>query len=293
MSAALSQILGPIEPGKLLDIPPECYHSRLDFVSKTMLSVFADTPAKFEYVYLKGGERPASDAMRLGTAAHLYALEPEKFNGEYYVMPDGIKRDERHKAYQEQLAIAAERTILKPQERDVIEGMANSLMKNPKAVALLRGQKAIEMSIFWRDVEHGVNLRCRPDVIRLDDGVIVNLKTTRSARPDAFHRAAYDMHYDVSVAMECRGFEAASGQKATEYVFLAIETEPPYIVEAFNSFEACGENGLSYRDIGEYRLRTLLEKYSECVRTNRWPSYQDNISPMRIPAWQLRQLENN
>ena len=284
-------VLGPIEPFKMLDIAPERYHARLDFVSKSMLSVFADSPAKFKYVYLDGGEKPESDAMRLGTAAHLYALEPEKFSGRYYVMPDGIRRDERTKAYQEQLAIAAGRTILKPAERDQIEGMANSLMRNPKAVALLKGDKAIETSIFWRDAEHGVNLRCRPDVIRLSDGVIVNLKTTRSARPETFFRAAYDMHYDVSVAMESRGFQAATGRQAAEYVFLAIETEPPYIVEAFNSFEACTDEGLTYRDIGEYRLRKLLARYSECVRENRWPSYQDNISPMRVPAWELKRLE--
>lgn len=281
----------PVPIGTLLWMESEEYHSRVDFVSKTMLSVLADSPAKFEYVYIKGGERPESDAMRLGIAAHLYALERPQFDREYHVMSNTIKRDARHKAYQEQIVEANGRTILKESELAQVRGMGESLLRNPKAVALLGEERLVERSIFWHDVEHGVNLRCRPDVIRLKDGIIVNLKTARSARPETFHRTAFDMLYDVSVAIECRGLEVVTRQPATEYVFLAIETEPPYIVEAYNCFERCTAEGLNYRDIGEHRLRRLLETYAKCVRTETWPSYQDGITPMQVPAWALKQLE--
>ncbi len=277
---------------QFLDIPNNRYHAATDWVSKSMLSAFADCPAKFAHLYLDGGKREETAALRIGSAVHLYAFEPEKWDAGYYVMPEGIKRDARHKAFQEQMAAAGDRTILKPEEFEQVEGMANSLIRNQKAVALLRGLKVIEHSVFWRDEEHGVNLRCRPDVVRLDTRMIINLKTARSARPESFFRSAFDLHYDLSVAMECRGFEAVSGEKTTEYIFLVIETEAPYVVEAYNCFEPIPDQPMTYRDLGEYRLRNYLQRFAECRAANRWPSYTENITPMQAPSWQLRRLED-
>lgn len=278
-------------PSELREMPNEQYHAATEYISKTMLSVFADCPAKFDWIYNQGGEKPATDAMRLGSAAHMYALERDKFDSRYYTVPEGTIRNAKHAAYKEQLEIAGEREILTAKQMAQIEGMAASLLKSKKARLLLEGDVLIEKSIFWMDEEHQAPLRCRPDVIRVKNGIVVGLKTTASAEPEAFHRTAWDKLYDVSVAMECRGYEQAMGKPASEYVFLVIETEAPYIVEAYNCFEPFGDGGLTYFDVGEFRLRKLLKRYMECVRDNRWPSYTNNIEPMRVPAWQLKQLE--
>jgi hypothetical protein len=272
------------------DIPGEQYHAELEFLSKSMLSVFADVPARFEDSYIKGRKSLELSVLNVGTATHLLALEPDQFDDRFYTLPEGHRRDKRTEAHREQLAQANGRTMLTYSEYAMVLGMAESLRRNPKAKALLGGQKLVETSIFWRDKEHDVNLRCRPDVVR-DDGIIVNLKTAASAKPEAFFRSAFDLHYDLSVAMECRGFEAASRRAAAEYIFLVIEKDPPHIIEAYNSFEKIPGQSLSYRELGEKRLRILLEKYKACVASNRWPTYNDSIEPMRAPEWQLKQME--
>jgi len=266
----------------------EAYQAAKDHLSKSMLSDFSDCPARFKYLHIDGGDKEETPSLRLGSAVHTLALEPEKWKAEYYRMPqkeDGkeIVRNASHAAYKEQLAIAAGRIILTTKEYEQVEAMANAMAANPVAVALLKSPGFVESSILWE--REGLKYRCRPDLMR-NDGLIVDLKTARSAKPSFFFSDASSMDYDLSVALTAQGYEALHGTPPQEYVFLVIESEAPYIIEAYSTFET-SELGISYHNYGLSRLTSLIERYRECKASNKWPAYSGKITPMKPPKWAI------
>lgn len=282
------------------------YHSFSDIknlgemsvLSKSMLSIFDQCPAKFEDQYINGNREVGTSAMQLGNAVHLYALQLELFEKHYYIMPlkeDGkqIVRNAAHAAYKEQLAIAAGRIILQPDEMVQIEGMAKALHQNKKAMLLLDKPGKIEASIFWTDTDTGLRMRCRPDFMP-DDGILVDLKTTGRADDNSFHRLAYDKRYDLSVALTARGYKALTGEWPQEYAFLLVETDSPYVIEGKLTNIACnyqnGKLSKSYLQIGQERLSRLLDKYLQCKATGIYPGYNDNFMPMVAPDYMVRKL---
>lgn len=283
------------------DMDIDAYHAYSDIkklgdnavLSKSMLSVFDQCPAKFEDAFVLGNAEKQSRSMQLGNAVHLYALQPNLFEKTYYVMPDDITRNVKHSAYKEQLDIAAGRMDLKPSEMVQIEGMAKSLHQNKKAMLLLDKPGKIEASIFWTDKETGLKFRCRPDFMP-DDGLLVDLKTTGRADDASFHRLAYDKRYDLSVALTARGYKALTGELPHEYAFLLVETDSPYVIEGKLTFISCNYQGgkieKSYLQIGQERLSRLLEKYLRCKESGVYPGYNDNFMPMVAPDYMVRKL---
>lgn len=271
----------------LKDMPMDEYHSHPS-LSKSMLAVLGDCPARFKHMYIDGNKRQETESLRIGKAVHTLALEPKKWKAEYVTFSGDRRTKQGKEDYAE--ALASGKTIINEKEIEQIEGMANSLSKNPFALALLKADGYAESTIIWN--EDGLDLRCRPDFMR-NDGLIVDLKTCRSANPSIFHSDAWKFHYDVSVAMTSRGYEAHFGKPADNYVFLCIEVEAPYIVECFESYAAMDNiTGMSYLSAGEVRLNKLINKYKECKAADNWPSYSGRITTMKIPSWAMKGLEN-
>jgi len=292
----ISELLGelpPVNKAELReDLSIEDYHKRRDVLSKSMLADM-ECPAKFKWKYIDGGEEPDSDCLNIGNAVHTLALEPKLFHERFYVIKDGIRRDKRTEAYKEILAEAENRKLITHNDFKDIQGMAASLASNKWALALLQDSGKIEPSIFWTDEETGLPLRCRPDFMR-EDGLIVDLKTGHSAEPQSFFRTAWNCGYDMSAAMTSEGYRALTGKMPDNYVYLVVEKEPPYIIEAYDSFRPCDSGDpahLTYYDAGAHRFRSALNHYQECVRTNSWPSYSGKITPMKVPYYGLKKLE--
>jgi len=271
------------------DLSIDDYHARKDVLSKSMLADFMDCPARFKHVHIDGARKDDKDHLRLGNAVHTLALEPELFHERHYILPEGIRRDARTAAYKEHLEAAGTKTIIRAQDLVNVKGMADSLKANKKALALLQASGKIEASIFWTDQSTGLDLRCRPDFMR-DDGLIVDLKTTNSACPDTFERNAFNLGYDVSVALTSEGYHALTGEMPADYVFLAVETEPPYLIEAYNTYTPF-QDDVSLLLVGQKRLNKTLHHFAHCKKTNHWPGYSEGIVPLGVPGYQLKQLE--
>jgi len=252
-------------------------------ISKSMLGDI-DCPEDFEWKYVLGNREIDKDHLNVGSAVHTLALEPDLFHDRFYILAEGIIRNAKHAKYQDALAEAGERKILTAKDFQNIEGMAAALRKKKKALALLASSGKIEASIFWEDEETGVKLRCRPDFMR-DDGLIVDIKTTHSARPSLFFKTAWDLHYDVSVAMTCDGYTALTGKEPQNYVFLVIETTAPHKIEIYDSFRPDEFGNVAYSEAGAVRFRKYLEKYVFSRDNNYWPSYNDKVVPMGFPGY--------
>tara|TARA_A200000113_G_scaffold196166_2_gene187066 strand:- start:4083 stop:4919 length:837 start_codon:yes stop_codon:yes gene_type:complete len=271
------------------NLPMEEYHGNKDIISKSMLSDYLDCPLKYKYFHIEGGQKKTTPAMNIGSAVHTLALEPDLFHESYYILPADVRRDKRSKAYQEHLDKAQERTIIREQELVDIQNMAKALSENKKAVTLLKASGFIEASIYWKDEQTGLDLRCRPDFLR-SDGVVIDLKVTNSAEPFKFMKTAYDLCYDVSAAMTAFGYEALYGEPLKEYIFLCIEPKAPHIIEAYSTLQEFDED-LTYMRVGQERLDRALTGLADSMKRDYWPSYASKIQPLAVPQYELNKME--
>lgn len=289
-------------------MPIEDYHAHKADSKSSLKILMDDCPARYRYKRDNPVEMD-SKSIRIGSTVHTLALEPEFLEKTYHFLPEfyfndkGEKKpwrnDERMQVYKDEVEKSNGRTMVNYNEFQDVRGMAKSLTDNPYALALLKSDGYVEASIFF-DYEgeyidengevHNfvIPLKCRPDSMR-NDGLIVDLKTCRSAKPDIFFKDSVNMGYALSVAITCYGYEKLYGKLPDEYVFLAVESEAPYFVEAYNSFAPMYMSGMSYYDYGNIILARLMQKLAICRITNTWPQYNGKITPMKAPQWAIKQ----
>jgi PDDEXK-like domain of unknown function (DUF3799) len=140
-----------------------------------------------------------------------------------------------------------------------------------------------EQTLIW--TENGVNYRCRPDMMSKDRVVILDYKSTASAAPEAVGRQIGRMGYDLQAQFYSRGVEIVTGQLHATFVFLFQEITPPY---------ACSLMSLSnaYRAIGQDKVARATRLWQECLRSNQWPGYRNEIHYVEPKPWDLSQFED-
>jgi len=130
-----------------------------------------------------------------------------------------------------------------------------------------------------------VALRCRPDWLTPDRSVIVSVKTTTNAEPEAFLRGPLAAHgYDLQAAFELAAVKAICGVDA-HYVYLVVECDPPYAASLI---------GLSpeWREFAAGKMRRAMELWGDCLNAGTWPAYPDRICYVDLPPWlQTRAVE--
>ena len=94
--------------------------------------------------------------------------------------------------------------------------------------------------------------------------------------------------------MTCEGVKKLTGKKPDNYVFLMVESKPPYVIEAYDSFRPWDPDDITkftYFDAGWFRFRRMLDRFVECKKSGHWPGYQKIITPMSVPGYAMRNLE--
>lgn len=267
-------------PHLITTMSNEEYHSS-DAISKSGLDLIHRSP--LHYFCEKIGDDPdkkrkQTKAMAVGTAFHLMALEPEKFDEAVAVAPDVDLRTIKGKeAFKEFEAINASKIILRSPDMDDLREMANSIREHAGARYLLQGKGMVEASMFWQEDSQGVDCRIRPDWMR-DDGLLIDIKTTENAAPDVFDRHFWNFRYHVQSAFYLDGYEAVHKKASPGFVFIVVEKKPPYAV-SLRMVTA------EYVDIGRRAYLDDLATYARCLRENEWPGYGLEVREIHPPAW--------
>lgn len=262
-------------------LPIDEYHADTHAISKTGLDNIERSPAIFYARHLNPSRPPTPEptaAMFAGTLGHCAILEPAEFDKRYPVGPD--VKTKASKDWKDFAAcLDASQTPIKQAERDMAFGMADSIRKiGPLRDALAKG--SAEVSAYWTDEATGVDCRCRPDFVHTaGNGVILlDVKTTTDASPEAFAKSIVNYRYDVQAAFYTDGYAAASGLPVHGFIFAAVEKEYPYAAAAYM---------LTEEDIeaGRRKYRRNLARYAECLASNDWPGFASDIQLIQLPAW--------
>ena len=250
------------------------YHA-LPSVSKSGLDLIRKAPALYQW----RRENPIepTPAMRMGTLVHTAILEPHDLDN-LIVAPQVDRRTTQGKADWAAFLIEAKgKQIVTEEELDNLGGISRAVWAHPAASKALGMLDKVESSIFWTDNETGTECRCRPDGI-LTNGVIIDVKTTKDARPDEFAKSIANYRYHVQAAFYSDGYRAIFGEPPKGFVFIAVETEPPFLTAVY---VASATMILRGRADYEADLRT----YSKCVESGIWPGLPSSAIEIELPKW--------
>ena len=254
------------------------YH-RADGISKSGLDEINVSPLHYWNKYLNPNREPEerTPAMIQGAAFHMAVGEPGEFERLYVRMPDGMIR--RGASWEDFKEHHKNKEILSADTFDEVMRWRDAMVKHPIYRGVIEGRGQFEKSFFWKDELTGELCRCRPDFLS-NDGVIVDFKTTRSAKLDSFSRDAVNMRYHVQSAFYLDGVTAAmkKAELVGPFLFIAIEKEAPYAVsvcEADGDFVCTGRQ--------EYQMD--LQTYAACKKLNEWPGYPLTVQTLSLPKW--------
>lgn len=279
---AITSIRADIKPGIYEGIPNESYHAGPGISKTGLWTIHTKTPAHFKFPRVKE-ETTASKAIKdFGNGVHLAILEPELFEGKVVRGPD----DRRGNKWTDLAEVCKldGRILLTSKQYDDVLAIRDAVHANAWINSIITGGKSMtEASAYWIDEETGELCRCRPDLDREDIRIVVDVKSTASAHPDAFARSVIDYGYHAQEAHYSDGLRAL-GRELDGFVFLAWEKEPPYAFAVYELPPSIVEEGRAI-------MRKSLNTYAECKRTGEWPGYPVGVQELSFKRWHYQVTE--
>ena len=295
------------QAGAYADIPMEDYHRNPNLLPGPSLSSSGakkiEKESAYHYWYDSplNPKRPEEDDkphFNVGKAAHDMLLMGEDWKKHYFVTPEGFSLGATKKfaeAIEErEAAIEAGIPVMRWQDAKVVEEVTKAIGANKDAInALSNGLP--EMTLAWQDKETGVWLRARPDwlphsiINGLPVRVVTDLKflAQTHCRPHGFSKALFDFGYHQSAAFYDDGIEAIYGQRATNWLFVAVEKDAPFSVSVYE---------LPQQDVerGRFQNRQAIRTFADCLSSDNWPSYtSEEIQMVGLPVWARKQIDEH
>ncbi|WP_256385039.1 PD-(D/E)XK nuclease-like domain-containing protein [Photobacterium toruni] len=310
---------GDLVAGIYTDIPNEVYHS-LPAFSSSMIKKFLTSPAHYYRHYIDPVNRKrTSKAMEYtldaGTYAHELILEPNGFYDRYFrelsqaenpnllsssedikslCKENGLKLSGTKAVLIERLIehdpclgefifdVMQQRHLEANQGKTPIDAVvwddahrACKTVRNNEWADTLLSDGISELSVIALCPETGRWLKVRFDWLSYD-GVPVDLKTSRSANPLKVIYYFADLKYDIQAYMYSYVGRLA-GIPIPRYTF-------PFVCVEFIDADICEVFELSHDDfrIAGKNYHHAINELVECLETNDWYGYTDEIGSTRI-----------
>ena len=262
----------------------------IDALSNSSLSVLKRSPQEFHERFVTGKQKgEETDAMRLGSAVHMLALEPEKFDSQYVVLEGPINAKTGNpygrdtKAFTEWLEAASvdeTRKVLIREDFESSLNIARAFHSHEIIEGLMSvGGKEFEKTLlltYQYDDGSSERVKCKPDCIIPAESIIIDLKTSSDPRPDEFQWSALRYGYYRQAAIYLDACEVYYG-KEFRFLFGVVNSKAP---------NECGVFELTPGDIqrGRDEYHELIEEYSRRLAGNNWRSdWQVGIHSLSLP----------
>ena len=255
-------------------------YRREEGVNQSSLKKILDSPAHYQAA-LKQKMIP-TPAMEMGTALHCLSLDGCKaFTNSYIKKPDGIKLNT--KEGREWKEGVGRKKVLSAGGKDDPWGSVIGMDTSLQRLAWFNAEqedyiKFNEVSIYWD--WHNVHCKARLDRVLVDEGIVLDLKTTDSVDPEQFTKKVVNLGYDFQAAYYAKAAEEAYG-KPFRFIFVAIERRAPYTVDLFEVTPDMMAEGLRKCDMA-------LTRYAECEASGEWPNREPVIRNLDYPGWYNR-----
>lgn len=272
-AAADVAVDAPDQPGIYRDIPNDVYHAGPGVSKSGLWTIYTKTPAHFRFE-----ERETTKALDLGSAIDLAILDPNGFEDQVMRGPADRRGNKWADAQNE--ANHYRRLLLTAGDYDKALRIRDGVHADPWINSIItEGEPIRQASAYWIDPETGILCRCRPDLVRADIGIMLDLKSCRDASPRGFGRAVAEYGYHAQEAWYVPGWQMAGGCAIDGMVFLAVETGgEPYPSAVYELKPSAVAEGAA-------AMRAALETYARCSQADQWPAYENDVQELDIPRW--------
>ena len=167
-----------------------------------------------------------SKSISIGSALHSLVLEPQNFHNEFSVEEEFNKRTKAGKEeYEKWCQINKDKTILSKTEFEKVQKMAKNVLNITQN---LLSNGIAEKSFLVKDY-NGIIRKCRPDYLREDLKVVIDVKTTKDGNPFAFSKSIYEYNYHIQAAWYIDTLKLA-GVDVERFIFITVESSSPHMV---------------------------------------------------------------
>lgn len=256
------------------------YHAAADGrVSNSWLSELDESPQAFHAMRIAKTLPIAepSAALVFGSMFHKIVLEPDAFFEEFALSPKFDRRTNAGKADAAAFeAATVGKQLIAPDDFKRAQACSVALIRN-ETLAPFLGRNAYEVAIEKRiDFEvNGLPMRCKPDWLCVELGLIIDVKTTRFAKKSQFERSVETFGYHRQSWLYR---EAARQEYGIDFRFLfaVVKTTAPFETACYELDEKGTEDG--QRD-----ALALIEQFKMRQRSNNWlPDYSQGKTPTKI-----------
>jgi len=271
-------------PAALVDWTPEQYHAQSQRISNSQLADFRASRRRFHAVHvaktLPGREQ--TPAMLLGSLVDDLLLLPGEQR--FAVAPTVDRRTKAGKeAWAACLAEAAElgQYVVTAEQYETAQAMCASLAGSPFASDLLALAGPTQAAIIWDDDESA--LPCRALLDKLITGgevgrMVVDLKTTTDASPEAWSRKIHAFSYHCQAAWYLDAAIQLTGEPHG-FAHVVISTTAPYEVAVY-------ELDMRAIELGHEANRTALRDLAACLEADEWLNpYEQKPMVVGLPSW--------
>lgn len=266
-----------LSPGIYDNISDHDYHA-LSYISKTGLDYINKSPQ--HYLAWKCEPQEPTSAMIFGTSVHLSVFQRPEFRKRVACAPEGL--DRRTKIGKAEWAKFQEenkgKIIIEQDELECIERITEEVYSHSLCSSLLGGGKA-EQSLIWDQALNGdENIRMKGRVDYLKNNIIIDLKTTDDASPRGFKKSVANFRYYLQSAVYSSAVKKLTGSELENIIFIAVEKKEPYAIGVYTLDDF-------FVDFGKVEFERNLKTYVECLKTNKWPGYSQEIVTLSAPKW--------
>ena len=253
---------------QLVAMPDKEYFA-MEALSNSGMKKILQSPLHF-----KRGDSDFSEskAMRLGTAVHQLLLEPDHVNVKVWTEGAGLTSKEAKAFIEDHPA----HRVVTQKEYETAEKIRETLMDNEIINGIISHPGAKKEIVGLVETD-GVKKKAKADLLNESLGLLLDLKTTGDLHN--FERSIFKYRYDLQEAFYSDLFGHFMPIKT--FVFLAVETAPPYDHRFFTLNPEVREN--ANKDIAR---ATAI--YKTCTATNFWPGYSDEIVEVGLPTWMVK-----
>lgn len=251
------------------DIDINVYHNSVG-ISRSGISELKKSPLHYWQAYLAPDRIRKADtrSMIFGDAVHTKIMEPDLFDQRFAISEKHDGRTNAGKKAKYDFELASEgKKILDSEQYAILEVIEKEVKSHPLIPKLLQDAK-IERSLYWIDSETELLCKARPDI--WTPKYLVDIKTTADSTYQAFAWSVRDYNYHIQAAMQIDAIQEMTGVLMHNFIFIAIQTTPPYKPYLYNLDD-------SMIALGRQEYKFLLRVLRRCFDTNKWDKEREQV----------------
>jgi len=259
----------------------ELYHAHSAISSTGLKKLLTGTPAHLRS-FLDSEDKLESEALLRGSVLHSMLLEPNTLN-DTYIFERNYLKDKTRLAknggskeqwdYLKEISEITGKPLVKFEIYDACRRMRDKVKANPYWPDIAKNSQK-EISLF-ADIE-GIPVKARYDAML--SNLVIDLKTSKDILTTAnIQKTIIGLGYHFSAAMYIE-IGRMLGLPVDGFVWIFVENKAPFscrYVQADNEM----------LEIGRQEFYACLGKYKECLESDQWPGYSENVEVISMPAW--------